>query len=82
MMPSGAGAGQSKSNAGRLQTRVAGGIEGGKGCRLRVRKARRRDHHRGGIEAPTRNQIADRRIDAGRDTVIVGTQPDAPRRFN
>src|SRR5437588_11251492 len=42
---------------------------------------RRADHyHRGCIETPARNQVADRAVDAGAGTVDVGAEPDAARR--
>ena len=55
------------------------GIEDVERDRLGAREARRHHHHRGGVEAPAHDQIADRRVDAGRDAVIVGAQPDATR---
>ena len=49
--------------------------------RFRAMKARRHHHHRGGVEAPAHDQIADRGVDRRRDAVVVGAQPDAARRL-
>src|SRR4051794_19880542 len=56
-------------------------------CRGLVERAdlvaadRRRNHHRrGGIETPALDQVADCAVDAGTETVIVGTEPETARR--
>src|SRR5471032_576748 len=42
---------------------------------------RRANHHyRSRIETPAFDQIADRAVDAGAETVIVGAEPDAAQR--
>ena len=43
-------------------------------------EARRRHHHRGGVEPALRHKLADGFADRGRDAVIVGAQPDRPKR--
>jgi hypothetical protein len=58
----------------------AAGIEDRQRDRLRAREARRRHHHRRGVEAGAQHEIADRRIHPRRDAVIVRAQPDAARR--
>ena len=40
----------------------------------------RNHHHRGRIETPALDQVADRAIDAGTETVIVGAERDPARR--
>ena len=41
---------------------------------------RRDHHHRGRIEAAALDQFANGAVDAGADAVIVGAEPDPPRR--
>jgi hypothetical protein len=38
---------------------------------------RRRHHHRGGVEPAVEDQLANAAVDAGRDAVVVGAEPDA-----
>ena len=61
-----------------IATRGRAALSIGERIRLGAREARRHHHHRGGIEPAAHDQVADRRVDAGRDAVIVGAQPDAP----
>ena len=49
--------------------------------RLGVRKGWRRHHHRGGVDAFLRDQVADRPAHRGRDAVIVGAEDDVALRL-
>jgi hypothetical protein len=55
-------------------------IEGIERTRFPAIEARRRHQHRGGVEATTHHEIADRGVDRARNAEIVGAKPDAPRR--
>src|SRR5579862_528351 len=46
-------------------------------ARLALRKTPAYDHRRSRVDAAARDEIADRGIDARRNAVIVGTEPDA-----
>ena len=69
--------GQRQMQADRDPLRARG--ENGQRHRLGARERGRHHHHRRGIDAAAQNEFADRVVDAGRNSVIVGAEPDAAR---
>src|SRR5450432_2305343 len=66
-----------------MQADGAAWAVGGRGIKRvdLVAADRRPDHHhRGRIETAALDQVADRAVDAGTETVIVGAEPDMARR--